>query len=70
MTNSSRNILLMLFVALAPGAALAQAQPTAARPAAAPAPAPAPRPAVRPAAPTPSPNQQWQHQVDRSQLQS
>lgn len=60
MTNSSRKILLGLVAASLPAFALAQSQP------AKPASPPRPRPIV---ITTPTPNQQWQRQVDRQQLQ-
>ncbi|WP_426285289.1 hypothetical protein [Luteibacter sp. E-22] len=62
MTNSSRKILLAWLVATLPALALAQTQP--AKPAA---PPPRPKPVV---ISTPTPNQQWQRQVDRQQVQN
>jgi hypothetical protein len=66
MTNSSRNILLCILAVLSPAVGLAQTQPV--KPAAAPAPTPAPR--ARPVVTAPTPNQQWQRQVDRQQLRT
>lgn len=62
MTNSSRNILLAWLIAMLPAFAVAQTQP--AKPAA---PPPRPKPVV---ITTPTPNQQWQRQVDRQQVQN
>ncbi|MGF6712042.1 type IV secretory pathway VirB10-like protein [Luteibacter sp. W1I16] len=62
MTNSSRKILLAWLVAMLPALAMAQTQP--AKPAA---PPPRPKPVV---ISTPTPNQQWQRQVDRQQVQN
>lgn len=62
MTNSSRNILLFLLASFMPALGFAQTQPVKSAP-----PPPRPRPIV---ISTPAPNQQFQRQVDRQQIQN